>query len=97
MHTEGRPVEFDALLANVQIALREVGRGDDERHPPHITLSYDAGELHPTAHIIPINRTIDDVLLLQDHGQPYRYDVLGCWPLQPSTSPPHQTDLFAPA
>ena len=87
MYTEGRPVEFDALLAGVQKALSEVGLGDDEGHRPHITLSYDAGELHPTVDLIPIEWTINEVLLLKGHGHPYRYDVIGRWPLLPPSSP----------
>ena len=39
---QGRPAEFDALLAAVQAALTEKGLGDPEGHRPHITLSYDA-------------------------------------------------------
>lgn len=95
LFTHGRPVEFDELLARVQVALREVGLGDSEGHRPHITLSYDAGELHPTIQLIPIEWTIDEVLLLKGHGQPYRYDVIGRWPLLPPSSPQHQDDLFA--
>ncbi|MBE2210073.1 MAG: hypothetical protein IAE66_00600 [Xanthomonadaceae bacterium] len=95
LFTQGRPVEFDALLGAVQAALAEVGLGDSEGHRPHITLSYDAGELHPTVQLIPIEWSIDEVLLLKGHGNPYRYDVIGRWPLLPPASPQHQVDLFA--
>lgn len=95
LFTHGRPVEFNALLGAVQAALGGVGLGDDEGHRPHVTLSYDAGELHPTIQLIPIEWTIDEVLLLKGYGQPYRYDVIGRWPLLPPASPQHQDDLFA--
>lgn len=93
--SHGRPAEFDALLAATQRALAEVGLGDPEGHRPHITLSYDAGELQPTVQLIPIEWTINEVLLLKGHGDPYRYDVIGRWPLLPPASPQHQDDLFA--
>lgn len=95
LFTHGRPVEFDALLSAVQVALKDVGLDDSEGHRPHITLSYDAGELHPTVQLIPIEWTIDEILLLKGHGSPYRYDVIGRWPLLPPASPQHQNDLFA--
>jgi len=58
MHVEGKPPGFPALLAAVQAALGKVGLGDSEGHRPHITLSYDAGELHSTTQLIPIEWTI---------------------------------------
>lgn len=92
---KGRPPAFDALLESVQRALGSVGLGDDEGHRPHMTLSYDAGSLQTSVRLLPLEWTIDEVLLLKGHGQPYRYDVLGRWPLLPATSPQHQDDLFA--
>ena len=92
---QGRPAEFDALLAAVQTALTEKGLADPEGHRPHITLSYDAGAPHPAVQLIPIEWTLDEVLLLKGHGDPYRYEVIRRWPLLPPASPQHQVDLFA--
>lgn len=91
---QGRPQGFDSLLSATQDALRSVGLGDDEGHRPHLTLSYAAEEIHPVISILPIEWTIDEVMLLKGQGTPYRYEVLGRWPLLPS-SPRHQDDLFA--
>ena len=91
----GRPPLFDALLVATQDALRTVGLHDDEGHSPHVTLSYNAGELHLPIWLIPIEWTISEVLLLKGHGVPYRYDIVGRWSLLPPASPQHQDDLFA--
>ena len=92
---QGRPQAFDFLLAGVQEALRTMGLADDEGHRPHVTLSYDAGDIHPTMMIIPIEWKIDEVLLLKGHGNPYRYDIIGRWPLASEIDPPAaQMGLF---
>jgi len=43
----------------------------------------------------PLRWTIDELLLVVGHGRPYRYDVLGRWPLLPERDPPPvQIGLF---
>ncbi len=94
--SQGRPKAFDSLLAATQAGLATVGLGDGEGHTPHVTLSYDAGDIHPTRGIVPIEWTLDTLLLLEGHGRPYRYDLLARWPLRTPPDPRHQVDLFAP-
>ena len=97
LRAHGRPASFDALLASVQRALATTGLADGESHSPHITLSYSTNALHPTVAIVPIDWRIHDVVLLKGHGDPYRYDVLGRWPLKPSANSMIQADFFASA
>ena len=97
LHARGRPSGFGALLSAVQQALGAQQLGDDESHRPHITLSYSTFALHPTTAIAPIDWTVRDVVLLKGHGDPYRYDVLGRWPLNEPSNPVFQGDFFASA
>lgn len=97
LHARGRPAGFDAVLARVRAAL--AGEGLDTAGMPraHVTLSYAAATQQPSIAIVPILWTLRELVLLAGHGRPYRYDVLGRWPLQPAARPTHQHDLFAPA
>ena len=63
---------------------------------PHVTLSYNAPALVPAVKLEqPVRWTIDELLLLVGHGQPYRYDILGRWPLLAERDPPPtQMGLF---
>ena len=86
--TKGTPEGFHALLAAVRAALKQVGIIELAGHTPHITISYRTSvELVPQPKIDPIEWMIDDVLLLEGGGHPYRYKVRGRWPLVRAINP----------
>lgn len=95
LRAKGTGNELKPILGDVQTALGSVGLADGEGHTPHITLSYKAAGLHPTVAILPLDWTIDELLLVEGGGDPYYYQVLGRWPLPPLTTPQGQADLFA--
>ena len=93
----GSNTAFKPLLGTVQQALQQAGQGAIATGvTPHVTLSYAAPALLPTVRLpAPIRWTIDELLLVVGHGRPYRYDVLGRWPLLPERDPPPtQMGLF---
>ena len=93
----GSNAAFKPLLGAVQQALQQAGQGAIATGvTPHVTLSYDAPALLPTVRLPePLRWTIDELLLVVGHGRPYRYDVLGRWPLLPERDPPPvQIGLF---
>lgn len=63
---------------------------------PHVTLSYNAPRLLPAVPLQPpLQWTLDELLLVIGHGDPYRYDVVGRWPLLAERDPPPtQMGLF---
>jgi 2'-5' RNA ligase len=77
----GRPAEFDALLAAVQRALAEEGLGDMEGHRPHVTVSYRAPHPLASVAIVPVEWMVREIVLVEGGGSPYRYRILGRWPL----------------
>jgi hypothetical protein len=97
MRARGVPKAFTALLKEVQGRLVEAGFGDIATGvTPHMTLSYRAPE--PLDKIVldpPIPWTIDELCLVIGGGHPYRYDIIGRWPLLPEIDPPAtQPGLF---
>lgn len=85
------------LLSALQQSLQQAGQGAIATGvTPHTTLSYDAPAVLPTIRLAsPIRWTIDELLLVSGGGSPYRYDVLGRWPLLPERDPPPvQIGLF---
>lgn len=62
----------------------------------HTTLSYNAPRLLPRLRLAePVWWCFDELRLVLGTGQPYHYQVLGCWPLLPDPDPPPtQNRLF---
>ena len=96
LKTRGRPKAFDDLIDQVRLALLSEGRSDPTRNSPHMTISYGAPASSPTIAFAPIMWTIEEVLLVRGHGQPYRYDTLASWPLRgaPLSSSPQMKLSF---
>ena len=97
MRARGVPPAFTALLQAIQSRLVQAGFGHIATGvTPHMTLSYGAPE--PLDKIVldpPIRWTIDELCLVIDGGHPYRYDIIGRWPLLPEIDPPAtQAGLF---
>ena len=90
--TKARPAGFDALLNAVHHALQLEGLSNDPGHSPHLTISYRAPKELPRQEFAPIPWRIDELLLVQGNGSPYRYDVLARWPLP--EVPEAQRSLF---
>ena len=95
----GSNTAFKPLLGAVQQQLQLAGHGAIATGvTPHVTLSYDAPALLPTVRLPePVRWSIDELLLVigHGHGDAYRYDVLGRWPLLPERDPPPtQMGLF---
>lgn len=98
LHSHGLPKCFDALRKSVRDKVEEVGELRMVHNPsPHITLSYSASEeLRETIWLdMPVRWTIEELLLVIGDGDPYRYEVIGRWPLLPEKDPPAtQMGLF---
>ena len=97
MSAYGVPKAFTALLKEVQKRLAEAGFGHIATGvTPHMTLSYCAREPLDKIVLDPsIRWTIDELCLVIGGGHPYRYDIIGRWPLLPEIDPPiTQPDLF---
>lgn len=97
MRARGVPKAFTALLKEVQARLVQAGFGHIATGvTPHMTLSYRAPE--PLDKIVldpPIPWAIDELCLVIGGGHPYRYDIIGRWPLLPEIDPPAtQSGLF---
>jgi 2'-5' RNA ligase len=90
----GSPDGFPELLDAIRGALAAEGIEDGMGHTPHVTLSYTAAEHQKPPKIKEvIEWTLDELLLVVGGGSPYRYEVLGRWPLQPLAGG-RQLDLF---
>jgi 2'-5' RNA ligase len=97
LHAHGEPKAFTEPVAEVQRGLPAAGYGALQvDNKPHTTLSYDAPGLIDNVALEPMLRwTLDKLLLLVGYGKPYRYDILGRWPLLPERDPPPtQMGLF---
>ena len=97
MRARGVPKAFTALLQEIQRRLVQAGFGHIATGvTPHMTLSYCARE--PLDKIVldpPVAWTIDELSLAIGGGHPYRYDIIGRWPLLPEIDPPAtQPGLF---
>lgn len=97
MRARGVPKAFAALLQEVRGRLGEAGCGRIATGvTPHMTLSYCARE--PLDKVVldpPVAWTIDELCLAIGGVNPYRYDIIGRWPLLPEIDPPAtQTGLF---
>ncbi|AND67682.1 hypothetical protein ATSB10_02280 [Dyella thiooxydans] len=90
MSAYGVPRAFTALLKEVQQRLAEAGFGHIATGvTPHMTLSYSAPS--PLNKIVldpPLRWTIDELCLVMGGGHPYRYEIIGRWPLLPEIDPP---------
>lgn len=77
------------LFAGLRRAMGEQGLESGADPVPHVTLSYRFAhharrlEVRP---VRPIQWTIDSFELVVGGGDPYRYRMLGRWPLRPSAS-----------
>lgn len=97
MRARGVPPAFAALLQEVQSRLVQAGFGHIATGvTPHMTLSYRAPEPLDKIVLDPlIPWTIDELCLVIGGGHPYRYDIIGRWPLLPEIDPPAtQPGLF---
>ncbi|WP_326536028.1 2'-5' RNA ligase family protein [Pseudorhodoferax sp.] len=79
-----RPAGLDALLANIRDGLQAQGLDGMPGHSPHVTVSYWAPHKLARQPIRPIPWRIDEVLLVESQGDPYRYNTLGRWSLRPA-------------
>jgi len=84
--TRGEPKELKALLLAVQAALHAEGLDAPSIPTPHVTISYLAPSPLPSQPIEPIDWTIDEILLVEGGGTPYRYRIIATWPL---AAPPY--------
>jgi 2'-5' RNA ligase len=80
-NARGKPEGFTALLSAVRSALKAERITDVAGHSPHVTVSYRAPYKLASTRIEPIEWLIDEILLVRGGGDPYRYEVLGRWPL----------------
>ena len=88
-----RPLQLSRLIESIRKALLAQGGHDDAQPSAHITISYRApGPLPPTP-IPAVHWTVWEFLLVRGGGTPYRYEVLGRWPLRPDAVSP-QRSLF---
>lgn len=97
LRARGKPTAFEDLKAVVQAALKQAGHPDIATGvTPHVTLSYGAPEMLEKIDVSPvIDWTLDEIMLVIGGGQPYRYEVIGRWPLLPEIDPPQQQfDMF---
>lgn len=97
MRARGVPKAFAALLQEVRGRLGDAGFDRIATGvTPHMTLSYCARDtLDKIVLDPPIAWTIDELCLVIGGGNPYRYDIIGRWPLLPEIDPPAtQSDLF---
>ncbi len=85
----GRLGGLFALQRAVRQALQTEHLHDDGRHSGHITVSYNAPAPLAPVPVGPVRWTLSEVLLVCGAGQPYRYEVLGRWPLR---APPVQAE-----
>jgi len=86
----GKPKGLEAVLTSVRAALLAEGIDDDSGHGPHLTISYKAPSPLPSVLIEPIEWIVDELLLVRGCGNPYRYEVVGRWPLAAAPEPPQQ-------
>ncbi len=84
--TLGKPKGLEVMLSAVRAALLAEGILDDSGHGPQVTISYKAPTPLPSVVIEPIEWMVDELLLVRGGGQPYRYEVVGRWPL--AATPP---------
>ncbi len=81
----GQPKGFAELLEAVRVAEAAEGLVDVVGNTPHITLSYDApSPLEGSVSITPVIWTIDHLELVRGGGDPYGYETIERWPLDPS-------------
>lgn len=80
---KGEPAGFTALVAAVREGLAQEGLASPGGHTPHVTVSYDAPMALGTQKITPIPWTLEELLLVEGGGEPYAYEVIARWPLQP--------------
>ncbi|MBD8882386.1 hypothetical protein IHE49_18040 [Rhodanobacter sp. 7MK24] len=97
MRARGVPKAFAALLQEVRGRLCDAGFDRIATGvTPHMTLSYCARDtLDKIVLEPPVAWTIDALCLAIGGGDPYRYDIIGRWPLLPEIDPPAtQPGLF---
>ncbi|MBB5207198.1 hypothetical protein [Chiayiivirga flava] len=86
----GKPKAFAETHASVSRHLRASGfEAMATGNTPHMTLSYNALTSFANIPIVPtIDWTIDELCLAIGGGNPYRYEVIGRWPLLPELAAP---------
>lgn len=97
LRARGKPKAFEDLKSVVQARLKDAGHHDIATGvTPHVTLSYGAPEMLEKIDVSPaIDWTIDEILLVVGGGKPYRYEIIGRWPLLPEVDPPQvQMGMF---
>jgi 2'-5' RNA ligase len=82
----GDPKELKALRLAIQAALLAEDLDAPSTSTPHVTISYLAPSPLPSQQIEPIDWTIDEILLVEGGGAPYRYRTIASWPL---AAPPY--------
>lgn len=92
----GEPDGFAALLAAVDSAVAAQGFPAGLGHTPHVTISYGAPDRLGPSKMDVVHWTVDEIQLVVGGGRPYRYEVLGRWPLRPQPPDPaaQQFKLF---
>ncbi|WP_440223301.1 2'-5' RNA ligase family protein [Dokdonella sp. MW10] len=82
---QGQPEGFAELLNALRVAEAAEGLVDVVGNTPHITLSYDApSPLEGSVSITPVMWTLDHLELVHGGGDPYGYETIDRWPLDPS-------------
>ena len=97
LRARGTPKAFSALHEEIQKRLIQAGFDEIATGvTPHLTLSYEARKSFDNIPLNPpIPWTILDLCLVVGGGDPYRYEVIGRWPLLPELDPPvTQPGLF---
>ena len=93
----GVPKAFKMLRDAVRAALVEADFAEIATGvTPHITLSYEANRFFANITIEPpISWALSELYLIVGGGDPYRYEVIGRWPLLRDLDPPvAQEELF---
>lgn len=90
LRARGIPKAFTAAHAEVQGRLIQAGLNEIATGvTPHMTLSYEARESFDNIPLDPpIPWTVLELCLVVGGGDPYRYEVIGRWPLLPELDPP---------
>ncbi|MET0892376.1 MAG: hypothetical protein ABWY01_02270 [Pseudoxanthomonas sp.] len=90
LRAKGMPKAFLALRQEVQRRLIQAGFEEIATGvTPHLTLSYEAPHSFDNIQLDPpIPWTIVELCLVIGGGNPYRYEVIGRWPLLPELDPP---------
>lgn len=82
--------ELAALTGAIRQELLAKRAPVGEEHTAHVSISYWASTARPSTRMPPVHWTINELLLVRGDGKPYRYQVLGSWPLYGTPEPPSE-------